>query len=52
MAGNAIIELGLFFLRKVSSTTDLDAGHSVLLGFGSVSPIFSLKVTGTIFAQS
>ena len=52
MAGNAIIKLGLFFLRKLFQTTDLDAGRSGLLGFCSISPIFRQKVTGTIYAQS
>jgi len=52
MAGNAIIKLWLFFLRKLFQTTDLDAGRSGLLGIGSVSPIFRRKVKGTIFAQS
>ena len=52
MAGNAIIKLGLFFLRKLFQTTDLDAGRSGLLGFCKISPIFRQKVTGTIYAQS
>ena len=48
MAGNAIIKLGLFFLRQLFQTTDLDACRSGLLGFCSISPIFRQKVTGTI----
>jgi hypothetical protein len=52
MAGNAIIKFGLFFIRKLSPTTDLDAGRSVLLSFCSASPILRRKVTGTIYAQS